>query len=183
MRPRHCVAGLLAITALAIAVPASAQPGMTTPTSPPVGPGPAPGACNTCADPMERQGPFVSVGLDAAPHGLLVGDLQLGWMIAPWIGVFVSLDGVVAEDTGAHPWGAGLRLASGIAFAEARILSVGSDGECDEGGCSDLPRIVMFGGGVELVRSQHAALDLHLRVITDGRDAVPLAGFGLGFHF
>jgi hypothetical protein len=185
MRTRHSVAGLLAIAVLAITLPASADPpGMTAPTNPPVGPGagPATGACNACADPVERQGPFVSFGLDAAPQGVLVGDLQLGWMLAPWIGVFVSLDGVVAEEAAAHLWGAGLRLQSGIAFAEARIMSITEDGECDEG-CGDKPHIVMFGGGVDLVHSQHVALDVHLLVLTDGRDAVPLAGFGLGFHF
>ncbi|HEX8109589.1 MAG TPA: hypothetical protein VF516_17780 [Kofleriaceae bacterium] len=186
MRTRHRVAGLLAIAVLAIALPASAQPGMTAPTNPPpVGPGagPATGACIACEAPVERQGPFLSFGLDAAPHGVPVGDVQLGWMLAPWIGVFVSLDGVVAEDTRAHLWGAGLRLASGVAFAEVRILSVSNDGECYDGGCNDTPRIVMFGGGVELVRGQHAALDLHLHVLTDGRDAVPLVGLGLGFYF
>lgn len=190
MHTCHCVAGLLAIAALAIAVPASAQPGMTVPTTPPVGTGPGPGAgtapaagaCNACAEPVERQGAFVSVGIDAAPQRVLVGDLQLGWMLAPWIGVFVSLDGVVADEIGAHLWGAGLRLQSGIAFAEARILSITEDGECDEG-CGDTPRIALFGAGVELVSSQHVALDVHLHVLTDGRDAVPLAGFGLGFHF
>jgi hypothetical protein len=189
MHTCHCVAGLLAIVVLAIALPASADPpGMTAPTNPPVGPsagpgaGPASCACNACAEPVERQGPFVSFGLDVAQQGVAIGDLQLGWMVAPWIGVFVSLDGVVAEEAAAHLWGAGLRLQSGIAFAEARIMSLSNDGECDEG-CGDRPRIVMFGGGVELVSSQHVALDVHLHVLTDGRDAVPLAGFGLGFHF
>jgi hypothetical protein len=186
MRTCHCIAGLLAIAALAVAVPASAQPGVTVPTTPPVGAGagagPAAGACNACAEPVERQGPFVSVGIDAAPQGVLVGDLQLGWMVAPWIGVFVSLDGVVADEAAAHLWGAGLRLQSGIAFAEARIMSITEDGECDEG-CGDTPRIALFGAGVEFVHSQHVALDLHLHVLTDGRAAVPLAGFGLGFHF
>lgn len=185
MRTRPCVAGLLAIAVLAIALPASAQPGMTAP-SPPVGPGPgaapAPGACSACGDPVERQGPFVSFGLDVAPQGVLVGDLQLGWMVAPWIGVFVSLDGLVADDTGVYLRGAGLRLASGVAFAEVRILSVSADRECDEG-CGDTPRIALFGAGVELVHSQHVALDLHLHVLTDGRDAVPLLGTALGFHF
>src|SRR3954471_2417999 len=107
MRTCHCIAGLLAIGALAVAVPASAQPGITVPTTPPVGAGPssgsgagaspsggpAAGACNACSEPVERQGPFVSFGLDAAPQGVRIGELQLGWMLAPWIGVFVSLDG------------------------------------------------------------------------------------------
>ncbi len=179
MRTCHCVASLLAIAALVIAVPASAQPGMTTPTSPPVGPGPTPSTCSTCADPTERQGPFVSVGLGAIPQRVFVGDVQLGWMIAPWLGVFVSLDSAVAQDAGELLWGAGLRLARGVAFAEAQILSVA---ECYEGGCDDT-RIAMIGAGVELARSQHVALDLHLHVLTDGRDAVPLAGLGLGFYF
>jgi hypothetical protein len=187
MHTRHCVVGLLAIAVLAVAVPASAQPGMTAPTNPPpvgagAGAGPATGTCNACAELVERQGPFVSVGIDAGPQGVRVGDLQLGWMLAPWIGVFVSLDGVVADEAAAHLWGAGLRLHSGIAFAEARIMSLSNDGECDEG-CGDTPRIALFGAGVELVSSQHVALDVHLHVLTDGRDAVPLAGFGLGFHF
>jgi hypothetical protein len=187
MRTRPRVAGILAIAVLAIALPASAQvpPGMTAPTNPPpVGPGagPATGTGNAGADPMERRGPFFSVGLDAAPQGVLIGDLQLGWMIAPWIGVFVSLDGVVAEEAAAHLWGAGLRLASGVAFAEVRIMSLSNDGECDEG-CGDTPHVALIGAGVELIRSQHVALDLHLHVLTDGRDTVPLAGLGLGFYF
>jgi hypothetical protein len=189
MRTRHRVAGILAIAVLAIALPASAQvpPGMTAPTNPPpVGPGagPATGIGHPGADPMERQGPFISLGLDAAPQGALVGDLQLGWMIAPWIGVFVSLDGLVVQDAGVHLWGAGLRLASGGVFAEARILSVGFDRECYDGPCGDdAPRVALVGAGVELIRSQHVALDLHLHVLTDGRDAVPLAGLGLGFYY
>jgi hypothetical protein len=194
MRTCHSIAGLLAIAALAVAVPASAQPGITVPTTPPVGAapspgagastggGPAAGACNACAEPVERQGPFVSFGLDVAPQGMRIGELQLGWMLAPWIGVFVSLDGVVAEDAGAGLWGAGLRLQSGIAFAEARIMSIAENGECDEG-CGDRPRIAEFGAGVELVHGQRVALDFHLHVLTDGRDSVPLAGLGLGFHF
>lgn len=184
MRTRHRVAGVLAI-----ALPASAQapPGMTTPTSPsPVGPGagPVPGSGNASADPVERQGPFVSVGLDAGPEAALVGDLQVGWMIAPWVGVFVSLSGLVVEDSGVHLQGAGLRLAGGAAFAEARILSVNFEHECEDGPCGEgAPHVVLIGAGVELVRTQHVALDLHLRVLTDGRVAVPLAGLGLGFHF
>jgi hypothetical protein len=190
MHTRHRSAGVLAIAVLAIALPASAQvpPGMTPPTSPaPVGPGagPAPGTGNAGADPVERQGPFVAVGIDAAPQSVLVGDVQVGWMIAPWFGVFVSLSGLLVEESAAHLRGAGLRLASGAAFAEARILSVNFfDRECDDGACSDsTPHIVLVGAGIELVRSQHVALDLHLHVLTDGRDSVPLAGLGLSFHF
>src|SRR5690348_6195814 len=94
MLTRHSVAGALAIAIVAIAVPASAQqpPGMTAPTSPsPVGPGPAPGSGSAGADPVARQGAFVDVGLDLGPQSALVGDVQVGWMIASWAGVFVSL--------------------------------------------------------------------------------------------
>lgn len=188
MRIQHRVAGALAITVLALAAPASAQlpPGMTAPTSP-VGPGaaPAPGSVSAGAAPVGRQGPFVGVGLDIGPQAALVGDVQVGWMIAPWVGVFASLSGLLVDDGAAHLRGAGLRLASGVAFAEARILSIGSfDHECDDGSCSDgTTRIVLVGAGVELVHSQHVALDLHLHVLTDGRDSVPLAGLGLGFYF
>src|SRR5262252_2856594 len=141
MRTRHRVTGVLTIVILAIAVPASAQvpPGMTAPTSPsPVAPctGPAPGTSNAGADPVERRGPFVGVGLDLGPQSALVGDLQVGWMLAPWVGVFVSLSGLLVEESGAHLQGVGLRLASGVAFAEARILSVNFfDRECDDGPC------------------------------------------------
>jgi hypothetical protein len=38
-------------------------------------------------------------------------------------------------------------------------------------------------GGIELVHSQHVALDLHLHVLTDGRETVPFAGVGLGFYY
>lgn len=188
MHIRHRVVGVFAIAVLAIAVPAFAQPGMTVPTSPsPAGPsaGPTPGTGNAGADPVERQGPFVAVGIDAGPQSVLVGDVQVGWMIAPWVGVFVSLSGLLVEESAAHLRGAGLRLASGAAFAEVRILSVNFfDRECDDGACSDsTPHIVLVGAGVELVRSQHVALDLHLHVLTDGRDTVPLAGLGLSFHF
>ena len=190
MLTRHRVVGILAIAVLAIAAPASAQlpPGMTAPTSPPPvepGAGPAPGSGNTGGAPVGRQGPFVSVGLDIGPQSALVGDVQVGWMIAPWVGVFVSLSGLLVDDGAAHLRGAGLRLASGVAFAEARILSIGSfDHECDDGSCSDgTTHIVLVGAGVELVHSQHVALDLHLHVLTDGRDSVPLVGLGLGFHF
>jgi hypothetical protein len=190
MRTRHRVAGVLAIAVLALAAPASAQlpPGMTAPTSPaPVSPGaaPAPGSGNVGADPVVRQGPFVGVGLDVGPQSALVGDVQVGWMIAPWVGVFVSLSGLLVDDGAAHLRGAGLRLASGAAFAEARILSIGSfDRECDDDPCGDSTKhIVLLGAGVEFVHSQHVALDLHLHVLTDGRDSVPLAGLGLSFHF
>lgn len=192
MRTCDCIAHLLAIAALAVAVPASAQPGMTAPTNPPtVGPGagagagagPAGGGCNACGVPVERQGPFVSFGLDAAPQGVAVGDLLVGVMVAPWIGVFVSLDTLVTRDDEApFLWGAGLRMQSGIAFAEARILSVTERGECDEG-CGDGTRLVQFGLGVDVIHSEHVALDVHLHVLSDGRNAVPLAGFGLGFHY
>lgn len=186
MRIRHRVAGVLAIAVLAIAVPASAQPGMTAPTSPPPpGPGAPPGSGNAGTAPVEHQGPFVGFGLDVGPQSVLVGDVQVGWMIAPWVGVFVSLSGLLVDDGAAHLRGAGLRLASGVAFAEARILSVSSfDRECDDGSCSDgTTHIVLVGAGVELLHSEHVALDLHLHVLTDGRDSVPLAGLGLSFHF
>jgi hypothetical protein len=183
------LAGLVLTLVLGAAVPAFAQvmplAGSSRPLgAPPVGAGPATGSGDAGASPMERQGPFVSVGLDTSAQGVFVGDLQLGWMIAPWVGVFVSLDGLVANDVGAHLRGAGLRLASGVAFAEARILSVGYfDRECDDDACGDAPRIALLGAGVELVRSQHVALDLHLHVLTDGRDSVPLVGLGLGFYY
>lgn len=188
MRTRHRVAGILAIAVLAFAVPASAQqpPGMTTPTSPsPVDPGLAPGSGNAGAAPVARQGPFVGVGLDVGPQSALVGDAQVGWMIAPWVGVFVSLSGLLVDDGAAHLRGAGLRLASGVAFAEARILSIGSfDRECDDDPCGDSTKhIVLIGAGVELVHSQHVALDFHVHVLTDGRDSIPLAGLGLSFRF
>jgi hypothetical protein len=190
MRTRHRVTGVLAIAVLAIALPASAQvpPGMTAPTSPsPVAPcaGPAPGSSSAGADPVERQGPFVGVGLDVGPQSALVGDLQVGWMLAPWVGVFVSLSGLLVDESAAHLRGVGLRLASGVAFAEGRILSVGLlDRECDDDPCGDsTTHIVLLGAGVELVHTQHVALDLHLHVLTDGRDSVPLAGLGLSFHF
>jgi hypothetical protein len=187
MRIRHRVAGVLAIAVLAIAVPASAQlpPGMTVPTSPPpVGPGagPAPGS-GAVAAPVGRQGPFLAVGLEVGPESALVGDVQVGWMIAPWVGAFVSLSGIVVQDSGVRLQGAGLRLASGVAFAEARILSVDFDHECDDGACDEDPQhLVLVGGGVELLHSQHVALDLHLHVLTDGREIVPLVGLGLGFY-
>lgn len=186
---RHRVAGILAIAVLALAAPASAQlpPGMTTPTSPPpVGPGagPAPGSGNAGAAPVERQGPFLAVGLAVGPESALVGDVQVGWMIAPWVGAFVSLSGIVAHDSGVRLRGGGLRLASGIAFAEARILSVDFDHECDDGACDDgTPHIVLVGGGIELAHDPHVALDLHLHILTDGKEIVPLAGLGLGFYF
>jgi hypothetical protein len=189
MRIRHRVAGILAIAVLAIAAPVSAQvpPGMTAPTSPPpVGPGagPAPGSSSAGADPVMRQGPFVAVGLELGPESALLGDLQVGWMIAPWVGAFVSLSGVVVQESVGRLRGAGLRLASGVAFAEVRILSVDFDRECDEGACDEsTPHIVLVGGGIELVHSQHVALDLHLHVLTDGRETVPFAGVGLGFYY
>lgn len=188
MLTRHRVAGVLAIAVVAIAVPASAQPGMTAPTSPaPAGSGaaPAPDSGNAGAAPAGRQGPFVGAGLDIGPQSALVGDVQVGWMIAPWVGVFVSLSGLLVDDGAAHLQGAGLRLASGVAFAEARILSIGSfDHECDDGSCSDgTTHIVLVGAGVELVHSQHVALDLHLHLLTDGKEIVPLGGLGLGFYF
>lgn len=189
MRIRHRVAGVLAIAVLAIAVPASAQlpPGMTAPTGPPpAGPGaaPAPGSGSAGAAPVERQGPFVAVGLQVGPESALVGDVQVGWMITPWAGAFVSLSGILVQESAVRLRGAGLRLASGIAFAEARYLSVDFDHECDDGACDDgTSHIVLLGAGVELVHSQHVALDLHLHVLTDGSDSVPLAGLGLSFHF
>jgi hypothetical protein len=187
MLTRHRVAGVLAIAIIAIAVPASAQlpPGMTAPTSPsPVGPGPAPGTGDASAAPVERQGPFVAVGLQVGPQSALVGDVQVGWMITPWAGAFVSLSGILVQDSAVRLRGAGLRLASGVAFAEARILSADFDRECDDGACDDgTTHIVLVGGGLELVHSQHVGLDLHLHLLTDGKAIVPLAGLGLGFYF
>lgn len=187
MRIRHRVAGVLAIAVLATAAPVSAQlpPGMTAPTSsPPVGAGPAPGSGHAGAAPVGHQGPFLAVGLSVGPESALVGDVQVGWMLAPWVGAFVSLSGLVVQDSGVRLRGAGLRLQSGVAFAEARYLSVDADRECDDGACDDgTTHIVLVGGGIEIVRNQHVALDLHLHLLTDGKELVPLAGLGLGFYF
>ena len=170
------VASILAVVvvlvvALGAAGPASAQP--------------PPSTTEQGVDSPERGGPFIDAGMSFGAPGIVGADLQLGWMIDSWVGVFASLGGFLADESAAARVGLGVRLASGAVFAEAELASLKPDRECDlDEPCGDSDvHVAIVGVGVELLHRRHGGIDLHLQFITDGRTVVPLAGFGLGYYF
>jgi hypothetical protein len=196
-------ARLASALVLGAAVPALAQshwigptPGPstapTTPTAPaPAAPtAPAGGTGTADSDGPERNGPFftASVGVPAM-------DLQLGWMLEPWLGVFVS-DGKytggtitlsngrqAVTDVGVQSFG--IRLGSGLGFAEVQIASLTTTNACED----DDPCIhresgaAILGAGLELIHTQHFGLHLRTQVVIERHDVVPLLHLGLGFYF
>ena len=186
------VAGVAAILLLGSTVPVLARspPSMTAPVPPPRA-RPAGAAGTADGDRVEREGPFVTASAGVGSHGGGV-DLQLGWMAAPWIGLFASFGGFGGADL-ALPNGklqpayvsfdaAGVRLGSGVGF-ELQIASLDATNPCEEADDPCLHRestAVILGGGVELVHTQHFGLHLRTQFIIDGKDVVPLVQIGLG---
>lgn len=181
MRTRR-VAGLAAILLLGAAAPASAQvmplAGSTRPprTEP---------AGNAGQDSGDRDAAFVIGELGRAGDGMLAIDLQLGWMVTPWLGVFASLGGYWGTDTDTRLSGVGVRLASGPVFVEGRIVSkrVSSDCDLDNPCVAHTSHAGVVGAGVELLHLRHFAFELHARVVADGRTSLLLGGLGLGFYY
>jgi hypothetical protein len=175
------VAGLVAVLAFGAAVPAVAQvmplAGSTRPprTEPAGDAGP---------DGAERDSAYVTGELGYGRDGIVAADLQLGWMFTPWLGAFASLGGYenTYSDTSLH--GVGVRLASGPVFVEGQIASKTVSSDCDFGDpcVARTSHAGIVGAGVELVHLRHFAFEVHARVIADGRMALLLGGFGLGFH-
>jgi hypothetical protein len=181
MRTRR-VAGLAAILLLGAAVPASAQvmplAGSTRPprTEP---------AGNAVQDGADRDAAFVIGGLGRAGDGMLAIDLQLGWMVTPWLGVLASLGGYWGTDTDTSLRGVGVRLASGPVFVEGQIVSkrVSSDCDFDNPCVARTSHAGVVGAGVELLHLRHFAFEVHARVLADGRTSLLLGGLGLGFYY
>lgn len=156
---------------------ASGTPGNTAPT---------PSACTGSQSP-ERSSAFLLGSVGIGSMGLLVADLQLGWMIVPQFGVFASLGEivVVSDDGGALGIkGLGARLWGDRFFFEARAAMATTTTGCEfDDPCVDKTTYLgAAGAGVELIHSRNFGLELRGEMIFDRRDAVFLGTLGLGFY-
>jgi hypothetical protein len=187
---RFCVAGVVVILTLGVAVPASAEPpGMTAPAPnqpmPPAGFAGAGSLGIAGADSSERNGLFIDASLLFGQEAILAGNLQLGWMFGSHLGVFGSLGGLVGEDLGAGFKAIGMRFSEGSVFAEAQFawLTPSSDCDSDEPCTSPTAHVAILGAGLEFIHFRHFGMELRGQLITDGRDTVTNLGLGLGMYF